>query len=172
MFVLSLALLCLLAVLPKIMPFTFGEDPVFAGQSIQVTCFVSEGDLPLEIKWEFTSSSSLEDLGIVETPFSKKASVLSIDSLDSRHSGIYYCSAQNRAGKVQSSSRLQVNGNVHVSCILGDQFVLLLTTCLPIQALAVFFVQVPWEPDEIRHCIPSFDLDSFRVHEVFFDLPG
>lgn len=93
------------------MPFSFGEDPVFAGQSVQVACLVNEGDLPIEITWTFNGGHSLEDLGILTSKVGKKSSLLSIDSIDSVHSGVYSCYAENRAGKVQLSSVLNVNGN-------------------------------------------------------------
>ncbi|KAF6210674.1 hypothetical protein GE061_013781 [Apolygus lucorum] len=96
-------------ILPKIMPFSFGDDPVFAGQSVQVTCIVNEGDLPLDIKWEFSGNRDFDDLGIMTSAMGKKASFMSIDSIDSRHSGTYSCTAKNRAGKVQLSSDLNVN---------------------------------------------------------------
>lgn len=34
--------------LPKIAPFDFGEEAIFAGEAAQVACFVIEGDHPME----------------------------------------------------------------------------------------------------------------------------
>lgn len=93
------------------MPFTFGEEPVFAGQSVQIACFVNEGDLPLEIRWELNGNYFFEDLGIVTSSVGKKSSLLSIDAISSAHSGEYSCIAENRAGRTRLSSLLNVNGN-------------------------------------------------------------
>lgn len=92
------------------MPFSFGESPIFAGQSIQVFCSVTEGDLPLKITWIFEKSSKLDELGIITSLIGKKTSMLSIDSVGSEHTGKYTCIAENRAGLVEFSDNLIING--------------------------------------------------------------
>lgn len=103
--------LCL-TVLPKILPFTFGESPMFAGQAAQVTCLVSEGDSPLDISWGFSKGSDFDDLGILVNKVGKKGSTLFIESISSRHQGNYTCFAKNPAGVVTYSAHLEIHGNI------------------------------------------------------------
>lgn len=107
----------LLAVAPKIMPFTFGDDPVFAGQAVQLNCFVVEGDQPLRIEWDLNGNRALDvldDLGVEISSVGRKGSLLSIDSLLPQHAGTYTCTATNRAGTVRWSSFLSISGKTSV----------------------------------------------------------
>lgn len=98
-------------VLPRIVPFTFGESPIFAGQSAQVTCFVLEGDTPLDISWTFNDSTSFKHLGISTAKVGLKTSVLLIEAAGSQHRGQYTCRVENPAGVVNFTTRLEINGN-------------------------------------------------------------
>lgn len=108
------AMLFVRSVFPKIKPFTFGDTPVFAGQSAQVACSVSEGDAPLELSWTFDGPR--RDVfggggsGVSVTRFGAKTSLLSIDNTDSAHRGTYTCSVSNRAGNASYSATLNVHG--------------------------------------------------------------
>lgn len=96
-------------VVPKIVPFTFGDSPIFAGQSTQITCLISEGDSPINITWVFDGSDKIKSLG-VSTMGGPKVSMLFIDSVDSRHTGNYTCIATNKAGSVEYTTVLGVHG--------------------------------------------------------------
>lgn len=96
--------------IPRLMPFSFGESPIFAGQSIQVFCSVSEGDVPLTIRWTFENENIVDEMGISTTKIGMKSSILSIDSVTFEHSGKYTCYAENRAGIVEYSDVLKING--------------------------------------------------------------
>ncbi|KAJ8918532.1 hypothetical protein NQ315_013036, partial [Exocentrus adspersus] len=96
-------------VVPQIAPFDFGHEPVHSGQSVQVQCFVSEGDLPVTFKWSL-NEEPLEDFPQVSVlALGKRSSILSIDSVTYTHAGNYTCRATNRAGEVTYSAELQVN---------------------------------------------------------------
>jgi len=103
------------SVAPRIEPFSFG-DPVYDGQSTQVTCFVSEGDLPLDLFWTFSgragpiTSSPLRG-GVSVNKMGSKVSMLYIDAASSsRHAGNYTCVATNRAGRADRTATLNVHG--------------------------------------------------------------
>ncbi|KAK9680805.1 Immunoglobulin domain [Popillia japonica] len=96
-------------VLPRIASFDFGDTPVHSGQSAQVTCLVSEGDPPLNIRWKFGDRQlTTDDKTIFVNRIGTKASVLLIDKVDETSSGDYTCVARNRAGSVQYTASLFV----------------------------------------------------------------
>ncbi|KAG8244655.1 hypothetical protein J6590_017600 [Homalodisca vitripennis] len=109
-----LRLHCLIVV-PRILPFNFGESPVFAGQSAQVSCFVTEGDPPIEVNWSFRGLENLRQLGISTTRVGNKASMLVIEAANSLHQGEYTCTAKNPAGLAKYAASLQVHGRILLS---------------------------------------------------------
>ncbi|KAI5751952.1 hypothetical protein M8J77_012420 [Diaphorina citri] len=94
---------------PRIVPFSF-EEPIFAGQSIQVACSVSAGDAPIQIGWKFSGADIPDDFGIETQSLGRRGSALIFESADSKHGGNYTCSATNAAGTVHYTATL----NVHV----------------------------------------------------------
>lgn len=97
-------------VAPRIRPFEF-ESAAFAGEPVQLTCFVTKGDKPLRISWylhsrELTSSQT----GITTTAMGDRASSLSIAAAGLSNAGNYTCVAQNAAGTDYHSAYLEVNG--------------------------------------------------------------
>jgi len=119
-YVFIVLLVCLPAVLPKIKPFTFGDTPVFAGQSAQVACSVSEGDFPLELSWTFDGPRDVFGLGVSVLNIGTKTSLLSIDDTDSVHRGNYTCHVRNRAGRASYTAGLNVHGTyLRMDCILA-----------------------------------------------------
>lgn len=97
---------------PNILPFTFGNDAVQAGDMGQLQCIVSSGDAPLHITWSFhgKDSSTNKQKGVSTVKFGERSSLLVIDRLTSEHSGIYSCFARNAAGNASYSTELKVNG--------------------------------------------------------------
>lgn len=116
---------------PKILPFSFGESPLFAGQSAQLQCFVSSGDPPLDITWSFHGRSDISHLGITTLKINKKTSVLSIESANSQHQGVYTCTAKNPAGVVNYSATLEVHGTLlkYMLCVCSYRSILLRLFC-------------------------------------------
>lgn len=96
---------------PRIDPFTFGESPIFAGESTQVTCFASQGDLPLDIAWSFNGEKELSTFGVSTLNAGKRGKMLVIDSVSSINKGEYICTAKNLAGTATYSAYLEIHGN-------------------------------------------------------------
>ena len=93
---------------PTITPFAFAAE-TFAGDGVQVSCYVSRGDLPLTISWTFNGEPIREDQGITTTQLGRN-SLLTIESATAEHSGNYTCLAMNRAAVQTYSVPLKVNG--------------------------------------------------------------
>jgi hypothetical protein len=106
-------LFILFLVLPRIVPFHF-DVPIFAGQTTQVTCLVSEGDSPLDIAWSFQGTELSSQMGISTVRYGQKASALLIDPASSGHRGNYTCTVRNRAGSVNYTANLDVHGMLNV----------------------------------------------------------
>lgn len=101
--------LYLTTVIPRIIPFTFGESPIFAGEAAQVTCLISAGDPPVDILWHF---EGLSDPEISMLKVGRKGSLLLIESAGIQHQGNYTCTAKNTAGFVKYTTPLNIHGNL------------------------------------------------------------
>lgn len=95
-----------ISVPPKIVPFSF-ESPIYAGESTQVTCLVSQGDKPLDIQWFYNFSSTD---GISTQSVGNKGSLLLIDAAGYDHKGNYTCRVKNSAGVAEFTALLNVHG--------------------------------------------------------------
>lgn len=78
--------------------------------SASVTCLILSGDLPVDIDWVFNDYPINSYSGITVVKGGKKASMLTIESVNGRHAGNYTCRARNTAGAVAYSAILEVNG--------------------------------------------------------------
>lgn len=83
---------------------------MFAGQATQVTCMVSEGDIPLDISWLFQGFDLITSRGLSVMKVGSKASVLIIDPAHSTHSGNYTCIVENPAGIAEYTTQLDIHG--------------------------------------------------------------
>ena len=90
---------------------SFGTDVLNEGAFGQLSCVVTEGDLPLSISWTFHGAELSSDLGILTTPIGGRGSMLVISHVGHRHSGSYTCLATNIAGTDTQTAQLYVNGN-------------------------------------------------------------
>lgn len=96
---------------PTVLPFTFGEEVVNAGDIVAVQCMVLKGDLPIKIFWMHNNASikELPDVNIIKT--SARISTLNIESVNANHRGTFQCVASNSAGRSDYAAELNVNGN-------------------------------------------------------------
>lgn len=101
----------LIAVPPKITPFTFGDEVLNAGDPVSVQCTITGGDLPVTVSW-LLNGRPIEPsfLDIFLEKRGHRMNNLMIDSVTAKHSGNYTCVANNLAGSVQHSAALIVNG--------------------------------------------------------------
>ena len=108
---------------PKIMPFSFGTEVMNEGAFTQLSCVVTEGDMPLSISWSFHGHNLTSGLGIQTSNMGPRASILMINSVGHRHRGSYTCTASNKAGKVSYTTKLSVNGTEVslVSQVVGER---------------------------------------------------
>lgn len=94
---------------PHITPFSFEEGPS-RGDTVQIQCLVSKGDMPITFSWLFNGEVIPIEMSVNIAPFGKKTSVLSIDNADESHIGNFTCVATNRAGGTTYTAALFVKG--------------------------------------------------------------
>lgn len=94
---------------PLISPFAFDEKN-FAGETVQLTCFIPKGDLPLKVTWNFLGKELPSNMGMSTTRIGSRTSLLIIESLMADHTGDYTCKVENAAGIVEYSADLFVSG--------------------------------------------------------------
>lgn len=98
------------SVLPKIVHFSFGDEPSYLSDSATVQCSLSAGDMPVRFSW-LLNGETIENVdGIRRGSFGKKISVLAIDSVEEHHAGNYTCTANNSAGSSSYTTELIVKG--------------------------------------------------------------
>ncbi|XP_055593972.1 cell adhesion molecule Dscam2 isoform X21 [Uranotaenia lowii] len=93
---------------PIVLPFEFGEEPFDIYSATTVSCVVTKGDLPIQIKWLFDGHHLLTGDGVLITSGGQRISILSIESVHSRHAGNYSCFATNNAGEARYDAELKV----------------------------------------------------------------
>ena len=103
-----------------LIPFSFLEPPVIApfsfppvvntGVFAQLTCVVSQGDLPITISWSLKGQELNSGPSITTNMLGQRVSMLVIASVDYTHIGEYTCRATNPAGSVTHAAVLNVNG--------------------------------------------------------------
>lgn len=98
-----------MAVIPHITPFEF-EGEINNADSVQLTCYVSKGDTPINITWYLNEKPIGTHLGITMMSIGARTNLLSINSVDREHAGIYTCKASNRGGHSSHSAYLLING--------------------------------------------------------------
>lgn len=95
---------------PTILPLTFGQEVMNEGQFAQVICIVTQGDEPLSISWSLHGQTVSSEPGLSTATLGTRTSMLTIQSVGYRHSGLYTCTVSNGAGSRSQSVELKVNG--------------------------------------------------------------
>lgn len=95
---------------PKIVPFSFGDEPFTSGDSAHTVCAAAEGDLPMDINWVFHGQKYSSMMGITTTKVGARSNMLQIESVAAAHSGNYTCTARNNAGTRNYTAVLVVFG--------------------------------------------------------------
>lgn len=91
-------------------PFSFGEGSIDAGQSATLQCTLSEGDLPLTIMWLYNDIPIKSSEQVTVSKISKRVSVLTLEPVTHELVGNYTCLATNAAGKASFTAQLNVDG--------------------------------------------------------------
>ncbi|XP_039148181.1 Down syndrome cell adhesion molecule-like protein Dscam2 isoform X38 [Drosophila simulans] len=95
--------------LPKISPFSFGEESMSYGEFVNVQCTISGGDLPVNITWTLNNKPFEDYLEILTTKRGKRINELTIEAVSAKHAGNYSCIAENKAGVANHTAELKVN---------------------------------------------------------------
>lgn len=98
---------------PELLQISFGRDIVNEGDFGQLVCTVIRGDEPFSFSWSLHGDSVNSEPGLTTSQLGLRTSILMINSVGHRHSGIYTCNVSNVAGGVTSSAELNVNGTNH-----------------------------------------------------------
>lgn len=99
----------LLLVPPHVVPFIFESD-INYGDSVQVSCHITKGDLPLTIKWLFNDKPIFAHLNILTSKFGNRSSFLTVPAVTADNGGNYTCTATNDAGQHNHTAVLNVLG--------------------------------------------------------------
>ncbi|KAK9880043.1 hypothetical protein WA026_008554 [Henosepilachna vigintioctopunctata] len=94
---------------PQIHPFDFGDESINSGDITMLTCMVTKGDFPMKIYWLFNNHTIDKSNGVTVMNTNKRASQLTIESVQAHHAGEYICVAENNAGLVKYAAYLNVN---------------------------------------------------------------
>jgi len=100
--------------LPKLLPFSFGDGPVNAGESVQLSCSVAKGDKPMSITWSFYGEELSSRMGITTQMIGDTTNFLSIPLVSPSNRGNYTCVAKNSAGFDSFTYQLMVNGTNYI----------------------------------------------------------
>lgn len=104
-------------VLPHILPFDF-DGEANNGDNTQLTCYVNKGDIPLNITWSLNGKNVNKMIDISTTVIGTRTNLLTINSVQPEHSGVYTCTASNKGGSAVHSAQLFINGTLFVSYLV------------------------------------------------------
>lgn len=98
---------------PHITPFEF-EGDANTGDNLQLTCHVSKGDTPIEISWFLNNEEIKNMYGITTLSIGARTNLLTINSAQSEHAGVYTCKAANKGGEGTQKAELFINGTTKI----------------------------------------------------------
>ena len=95
---------------PEVGHMSFSKEVMNEGDFGQLVCTVIRGDEPLSITWSLHGDVVSSEPSLTTSQIGTRTSMLMINSVGHRHSGIYTCNVSNAAGSVATSTELKVNG--------------------------------------------------------------
>ncbi|XP_076297108.1 Down syndrome cell adhesion molecule 1 isoform X26 [Lasioglossum baleicum] len=96
-------------VLPRISPFDFGDQPIYAGQAAQLACMVLLGDTPINITWTHEDQPLSQYKGYSIGKLGPRTSLMLIETVTPEHAGRYTCIASNPSGMAVHEAILRVH---------------------------------------------------------------
>ena len=96
---------------PRLAKISFPSETL-AGMRAQSTCFIQEGDQPIEISWLKNGQSFDEGSGLRTSRLDDFTSILVIEKAAAHDSANYTCVATNSARMTTSSAELSVSGEL------------------------------------------------------------
>lgn len=94
------------------------DQAVFYGESIQMLCHITKGDIPLTLKWFFRDRPVDKIKGVTVSKVGERSSILAIPSVTEKHSGNYTCTASNTVASTNHTATLNVQGTPYMKyCI-------------------------------------------------------
>lgn len=142
---------------PKIAPFAAGPEPAFLGDYFALQCIITHGDQPVRIQWTVNNQSAAILPGIRINNADRRSSVLTIESVDARHAGLFNCIATNVAGVASHATQLVVKGiflkpslRFSTSCLLSNclSVTFLLSITVPPLIVPFSFGDLPFNPGD------------------------
>lgn len=134
-----------LSVPPIIEPFSF-QDGLSEGMRTRTVCGVSSGDQPLVVSWLKDGQPLSPMLGVNVSALDPYSSLLSISSLDSRHTGDFTCVASNPAAEVRYTAKLQVKGNKQSSLSPCPRVIYPILNPITNTTVICFGTRADWNP--------------------------
>lgn len=98
-----------ISVPPKLSSLSDLSEPLFMDEFFQIYCSVLHGDFPISFTW-LHKNETIVGSENVRIEFTKRSSILSIESVSGEDAGQYTCVASNRAGATNLSTTLIVKG--------------------------------------------------------------
>lgn len=131
---------------------------MYTDEYFQISCSAIYGDFPIKFSWLFRNETIIGSENI-RIEFTKRGSMLSIESVSGDNAGVYTCIASNHAGATNTSTELIVKGlNKNLENIL---FILIFMIAIMITYFYMIFQTVAPKVSLVTTGTNPFYIDDF-----------